>query len=522
MTPETGGVPLLRATDVHRSFGDVRALDGAELELERGEIHAVLGENGAGKTTLLRILAGFDAPDRGRIEMGGREVRAASPRDAWALGIGMVHQHFTLVPRLSVAENLALGRSGEGPLGLGLPLERVRCRARELSEEVGLGVDLGAPVESLGVGARQRVEILKVLLRDPRILILDEPTAVLAPPEIERLLTILRGLAGRGRTVVLVAHKLDEVLSVADRLTVLRRGRTVLEAARSEVDAPGLARAMVGSGSEELLDEVFTAGEGEGGFRPPPGPRGPVVARLRGVEVRGERGERALAGVDLEVRRGEIVGVAGVEGNGQRELALVLAGRLAPDAGTAELPDDPGFIPQDRSREGLVADFDLADNFALALHRSPSFRRGPFLRRRRVREATGRAMERFAVRAPGPGTLARALSGGNQQRMVVARELFRTPDLLVAENPTRGLDVTAEAFVHRQLRELVDREPAGTAAGRPDPPGVVLLSTDLDEVLELAHRVLVLVRGRLREVEEGRRSREEVGELMLGGREGAE
>lgn len=497
---------LVRMEGVRKHYGSVAALDGARLELAGGEVHGVLGENGAGKTTLLEILGGLVHPDEGTIEVDGRPVRIRTPREAWRSGIGMVHQHFTLVPRLTVLENLALGRRSRAR-GLALPLADLRVRASGLMDRTGLDVELDAPVESLGVGRQQRVEILKVLLRDPRVLVLDEPTAVLSPAEVDGLLSLLGRLARREdparslddaphrRAVVMVAHKLDEVLAVADRVTVLRAGRTVLEAGRDEVDASVLARAMVG---RDVDAPARQPGSGHGDE---------VVARLDGVEVHTER-RSGLRGVHLWVSRGEIVGVAGVEGNGQRALALVLAGRRAPDAGTVSIPRDPGFIPQDRRREGLIPGFDLAENVALARHLYPAFRRGPFLRWGALRRTTREAMERFGIRAPGPSTPAAALSGGNQQRVVVARELGRHPDLLVAENPTRGLDVAGEAFVHRELLALRER---------PAPPGIVLISTDLDEVFRLADRIFVMVRGELQAVPPGRWSREGVGALMLSG-----
>jgi simple sugar transport system ATP-binding protein len=305
--------------------------------------------------------------------------------------------------------------------------------------------------------------------------------------------------------VALVGHKLDEVLSVSDRVTVLRAGRTVLEADRSAVDPSSLVAAMVGSsaGAEAVEIESVTVGKSAVAFVERAG-AAPPVARLEGVSVRGARGERAVHDVTLEVRRGEVVGVAGVEGNGQHELALVLAGRRAPDEGTATIPTDPSFIPQDRKREGLVGDFTLTENVALALHRDPAYRRGPFLRWPHLRERTRELLDAYSVKAPSPDAAARELSGGNQQRVVVARELGRSPSLLVAENPTRGLDVGAAAFVHARLRELTDA-------------GVVLVSTDLDEVLRLSHRILVMVRGRLLPVPEGERSREGIGRMMLAG-----
>ena len=494
----------MRLDDIHKRFGSVRALQGSTLSLRPGEVHAVLGENGAGKTTLLRVLAGLSSPDRGELLIAGQPTRFRTSRDAWSAGIGLVHQHFTLVPRFTVLENLALGVRWSAR-GLGLPLHRVRRQVERLTEATGLRVSLEAPVEALGVGERQRVEILKVLLRETSVLALDEPTAVLTPGEVSSLLTLLRSLAVEGRTVVLVAHKLDEVLSVADHVTVLRAGRTVLEAPRANIDAATLARAMVGE--EHAVASRRSVGRPERGSGEGSGSGTPdeTVARLDNVTFVGRRGEPALQQVDLEVRKGEIVGIAGVEGNGQRELALVLAGRVAVEGGSVALPPDPGFIPQDRAHGGLVPDFDLAENIALALHRSKHWRRGPLLDWRGLRAMTRDLMSRFCISAPGTWTRARTLSGGNQQRVVVARELEAGRDFLVAENPTRGLDVMATAFVHDELRRL----------RRGGETGIALLSTDLDEVLTLADRVFVMIRGRLAAVPDAERTRDGVGARML-------
>lgn len=502
-----------RLTGIVRRYGPVVALDGADLEVRPAEVHAVLGENGAGKSTLLGILGGMQRPDAGRVEIGGFEVELRSPRDAWALGVGLVHQHFTLVPALSVLENLALGwRSVTGDWRLSH--ERVRETTLRLAERTGLRVPLDARVEQLGVGERQRVEILKTLLREPPLLALDEPTAVLSPGEVDTLFELLRGLASEGRAVVLVAHKIDEVLRVADRITVLRHGRTVLTAPRTEVDGSALVVAMVGRGVEDAAAVGLLDGDADeepvSGLAASPARDAdqPPIAELAAVCVRGGAGRPALDGVSLSVRRGEIVGVAGIEGNGQRELALVLSGRRAPDEGAARLPKGIGFIPQDRTREGLVGDFDLIENVALALHDDDRFARGSFLRWEAIREVAEEVRTRFDIRAPSVETKAWALSGGNQQRLVVGRELALATDLLVAENPTRGLDVAAAAFVHAELSGLA-REPGG--------PGVVLLSTDLDEVLALSDRVLVMTRGRLVAPTQAHPTRDEVGALMLGG-----
>jgi simple sugar transport system ATP-binding protein len=436
--------------------------------------------------------------DEGSLQVGDTPVEFRSPRDAWAHGIALVHQHFTLVPALSVAENLALGSRR--------PVDEVRVRARALVEQVGLGVPLDAPVSILGVGDRQRVEILKTLLRDPRILVLDEPTAVLAPGEIEGLFTMLRRLAGEGRAVVLVAHKLDEVLSVADRVTVLRGGRTVASGPSADWEPGALVREMVGG---EVSDAI-AAGVGvervreTRSKRTPPEPARASAVELNDVWVTASGSGAGVRSATLRVGRGEIVGVAGVEGNGQRELALVLAGRVAAERGSVRLPDGIGFIPQDRVSEGLIEDFDLTQNLALALHREGEFRSGPWLRWDRIGEVAEELRARYGVLATSVATKAGTLSGGNQQRVVVAREVRMARGLLVAENPTRGLDVSAAAFVHTEMERL-------STEGVP----VVLISTDLDEVLALCDRIYVMSKGRLSEVPDGRRDRSSVGALML-------
>ncbi|MEJ2538800.1 MAG: ABC transporter ATP-binding protein [Gemmatimonadota bacterium] len=505
--------PAVEVEGLVRRFGPVVALDGARLSARPGEVHGVLGENGAGKTTLLSILAGLLRADEGEVRLAGRPVEVDSPRTARRLGIGMVHQHFALVPRLTVRENLMLGWPGSP---LRLPEAEVSERAGALSDSSGLALPLDARVAELGVGERQRVEILKVLLQEPRVLILDEPTAVLSPPEVDGLLSLVRNLAGKGASVLFVAHKLDEVLSVAERVTVLRRGRTVLEAPREQVDAGTLAEAMVGPEAARVLvgsrgagaSGPASAGEGTRASAGPTGSAPEPVARLEDVWLGNDGDGWSLREVSLEVRPGEIVGVAGVEGNGQRQLARVLAGESVPDRGRVAVPATPSFIPQDRRGEGLVEEFDLTENMALRLHHRSEFRQGPLLRWPALEAWTRQRIAEFSIRAEGPEVRARTLSGGNQQRVVLARELAGEPDFVVAENPTRGLDVAGEAFVHRTLRSLRDRVRA--------PAGVVLLSTDLDEVLALADRVFVMVRGRLLPVEAGPGLRRRVGERMLG------
>lgn len=501
------GGAAVEMRSVSKRFGSVEALADASLSACPGEVHALLGENGAGKTTLMRVLCGTLRPDGGEVLVEGRRLRPGGMRATAAAGVGMVHQHFTLVPSLTVAENVALGTREGG--GFRLALERVHARLAELECVTGLPVDPGAAVAGLSVGVKQRVEILKVLYRDPRVLVLDEPTTVLGPQEVDWLFGVLRSLVEDGRTVLLIGHKLDEILRVADRVTVLRRGRTVLAEAREAVDAPGLARAMIGRETTPAAPPA----RGETGER---------VARLEAVDVRGDDGRTAVRDVTVAVHRGEIVGIGGVEGNGQRELALVLSGRLRPSAGTADLPATVSLIPQDRSAGGLVPDFDLAENTALAFHDDGAHRRGPLIDWAAMRRTAREIVTGFDVRVPGLRATAQTLSGGNRQKLLVGRELARAPDLLVAENPMRGLDIAAAAFLRDKLVELKGGGPwvekGGGTGGRPAhaPPGIVLFSTDLDEVLDLADRVFVLVRGRLIAVPDEERNPAGMGRLMLG------
>ena len=495
--------PAAHLEDIGKRFGSVVALEGARLTVAPGEIHGLLGENGAGKTTLARVLAGLVQPDRGRVEVDGTHIARVSAMDARSRGIAMVHQHFSLVPRFTGLENVRLANPGAWTdRGRPTPnyVELVSARA----DALGLAVDLNTPTEELGVGERQRLEILKALMTETSVLLLDEPTAVLTHQEVEGLFGVLRQLAGQGTAVVLIAHKLDEVLAVADRVTVLRRGRWVLTESVESVTAADLAEAMVG--------EPFAAGpdasRGEG-------ETGDVVAELADVTL-GPGDNPHLDAVSLRVRRGEIVGIAGVEGNGQRQLASVLAGLTTPDKGTVTTPDSVGWIPQDRTHEGLVGGFSIAENLAFALLDRDEFRRGPLLDWRRIRSETDRVIAELDVRVEGANTPAGTLSGGNQQKVLTGRELLRSDELLVAESPTRGLDVKATQAVRRRIRDLARTDTTrGTA-----PPGVVLISTDLDEVLELSDRIAVMVRGRLIPVPDESRTPAGVGQLMLGAKAG--
>jgi simple sugar transport system ATP-binding protein len=442
-----------------------------------GKVHALLGENGAGKTTLMRIAFGLLAPDDGSVLRDGRRVRYGSPADAIGDGIGMVHQHFSLVPAMTVAENVALG--GRGRFSPVVAEARVRAAA----DAAGFALDPRARVATLSVAMQQRVEILKALAHNAKVLILDEPTAVLPPAEARVLLTQLRAYASAGRAVVLITHKLREALESADDVSVLRRGVVVLSGPAAHMGEPEIVEAMVGS-------------------RPTPPPRtarepGPPVLSLTDVSVRADGVDR-LVHANLVVHACEIVGVAGVEGNGQRELLRVLSGRLAPTAGRVAIPAEVGFVPEDRHRDGMIGEFSLAENFALA---GAGARRG-VVEWSAMRTAAAAVMSEFDVRASGPDAPASALSGGNQQRFVLGRALRTSPVAIVAENPSRGLDVQATVSVHAQLRSARD----GGAA-------VVVYTSDLDELLELADRVVVCCAGRVIAVE---RSLGAIGRALVG------
>ncbi len=483
--------PRLALDGITRSYGPVKALDGASLTVAAGEVHALLGENGAGKSTLMKIVYGLEQPDAGTIAINGTRTAIRTPREAMSRGIGMVQQHFTLVAEMTVTENVALGGTGR------LDLKAVAEQIRRISAQSGLPLDPDAPVRALSVGAQQRLEIVKALSKHTATLILDEPTAVLSPGEAADLLAWTRRFADAGGAVVLIAHKLREVLSVADRVTVLRRGRTVLTASARDVTEDSLADAMLGEATASP-DGIFMPRTGHA-----PGPEiaTPAVVTLHDVVASDEHGVERLHGASLTVHGGEIMGIAAIEGAGQHELLRVIAGRLKPSRGTATLPPHVGFVPEDRHHDAVVLSATLTENVAL---RGASDRRGriPW---NALRETTATLMRLRDVRAQNEDVTMGTLSGGNQQKLVLGRELADAPPALVVENPTRGLDIRATAEVHAALRAARD---AGTA--------VVLYSSDLDEVLKLADRVLVVAAGRLRDVG---RDRDAVGLAMLAGGE---
>ena len=484
-------MPGLELRGIHRRFGSVHALRGADFTLLPGEVHALLGENGAGKTTLMQIAAGLLQPDAGVLLVEGVPRPGLSPRVARRLGIGMVHQHFTSVPAFTVAENVALAAGW--PVAPG----QLRRRVKEASGQAGLPLDPDVRVEHLSVALRQRLEIVKALAAEARFLLLDEPTAVLAPAEVGDLLEVIRRFTSRGGAAVLITHKLDEALAAADRVTVLRHGEVVLSAGVAATTAAELAAAMIGKGAVEDRVEPATPS--------PPSPAGPLV-RLEGLDVAREGGLGiALRSASLTVSAGEVVGIAGVEGNGQRELLRAIAGRVHPLRGLRRVTEPIAFIPEDRTTEGLIPEMTLTENVVLGSSAAEPWIRGRTVDWRAAEARTAALLDELAVVAPGPWVPAASLSGGNQQRVVVGRELSRRPSVVVAENPTRGLDIRAGATIHAWLR----RSAAEGAA-------VVFHSSDLDEVLALATRVVVARRGVLVEAAPGA-TRDELGTLMLAG-----
>jgi len=495
----------LELQQITKRFGSLVANDAIDLVVESGEIHALLGENGAGKSTLMNVLYGLYQPDDGRILLDDAPRRFSGPGDALAAGIGMVHQHFMLVPVFTVAENVMLGHEWTaGPFGR-LDRRTARARVRELSERYGLDVDPDALVADLPVGVQQRVEILKALLGEAKVLILDEPTAVLTPQEIDDLIRVMNELRDAGTSIVFITHKLREVRAIADRITVIRRGK-VVGSAEPTASESELAAMMVGR--DVSLTVAKSAAE-----------PGPVGLEVRGLTVADDRGQTTVSDVSFSVARGEIVALAGVQGNGQEELVESLLGLRIPTAGSILIDDSDiaggsisetlargvGFVPEDRQHDGIVGGFTVAENLVLDLYDRPEFSRGLSLRLDRIADNARTRVAEFDIRTPSPELPAATLSGGNQQKLVIAREMSRPLRVFIASQPTRGVDVGAQEFIHRRI--VAERD-NGTA--------VVIVSTELDEVLGLADRILVMYRGKIIGELPAGASRDEVGLMMAG------
>jgi simple sugar transport system ATP-binding protein len=499
--------PVLELRGITKQFPGVLANDHIDFDLRDGEVHALLGENGAGKSTLMSILYGLYTADSGEIFMDGKPVTISSPKHAIELGIGMVHQHFMLIPVMTVTENIVLAQEPRHA-GVLLDYDAAEDRVRELSTTFGLAVDPHARIEGITVGQQQRVEILKALYRGAEILILDEPTAVLTPPEAKELFEIIESLKSQGKSIVFISHKLNEVLEISDRISVLRRGKLIETIDREGATEAGLARSMVG---REVLLRVEKK-------KATPGK---LLLKVEDLVVRDDRGLEAVRGVSFEVHAGEIVGIAGVDGNGQSELIDALAGLRHVTSGRILVGDEDltratarealdagiGHIPEDRHRRGLVLDFNLAENLVLHDYGKQPFSRFGWLNPRRWISWARGLLKEFDVRGGGPTTRSGSLSGGNQQKVVIAREVSRNPQVLIAAQPTRGLDVGAIEFVHRRL---VEQQDAGKA--------VLLVSLELEEVLSLSDRILVLYEGQIVAEFAPDVSEEEIGLAMIGGK----
>lgn len=494
----------LELRGITKRFGALTANDSINLVVESGEIHSLLGENGAGKSTLMNVLYGLYTADEGEILLDGVVHKFSGPGDAMAAGIGMVHQHFMLIPVFTVAENVILGNETTGALGM-LDLDAARARVREISDRFGFDIDPDAVVEDLPVGAQQRVEIIKALARDAKVLVLDEPTAVLTPQETDELMEIMRGLAKSGTSIVFITHKLREVQAVADVITVIRLGKVVGDAKPTE-SAEELASMMVGRAVDLHVSK-----------NPPKlGSAGLTVTNLTVV---GDRHDKVVDDVTFTVHGGEVLAIAGVQGNGQTELAEALVGLRGVSSGTIHLGElditassvrevidaGVGYVPEDRKKDGLVSEFSVAENLMLNKSFGPPFAKNgsiDFANRDRIADEL---IEEYDIRTPGRTTKAGNLSGGNQQKVVVARELSRDLSLFIASQPTRGVDVGSIEFIHEQIIRTRD-------AGKP----VVIVSTELDEVVGLADRIAVMYRGRIVGIVDSSATRETLGQMMAG------
>jgi len=494
---------LLRMVKVTKTFPGVIANDKIQLEISAGEIHALLGENGSGKTTLMNSLYGIYQPDSGEIFIDDVKVNFKSPSDAIEMGIGMVHQHFMLVPTLTVAENIILGLSSKdkrwNPV---LDIRAVEDKIHELAKKHGLLIDPKAKVWQLPVGAQQRVEILKALYRDAKLLILDEPTSVLAPQEIEDLINVLRSLAATGKSIIFISHKLNEVMEIADNISVLRNGVLEGQVTAADTTPKQLAEMMVGRELVPLKKGVGKAGE--------------IIMKVGDTSVKDDRGLMAVKKINFELFRGEILGIAGIDGNGQKELVEAIAGVRDPESGEIEISGMSnsgreksrliGHVTEDRHHTGIIMQFSLSENFALKSCDTQPFGKWYKLNINTMREHTEKAISEFNIKASGPDTHISTLSGGNQQKLVMARELGLRPKLLLAAQPTRGLDVGATEYVHQRLIEARDDEMA-----------ILLVSTELEEILTLSDRIMVMYEGEIMGLIDSAEAERNILGLMMAG-----
>jgi simple sugar transport system ATP-binding protein len=494
----------LELRNITKRFGTLVANDNISLTLEPGEIHSLLGENGAGKSTLMNVLYGLLQPDSGEILIDGKPVNFASPGEAMTAGIGMVHQHFMLIPVFTVAENVVLGNEPTGKLGL-LDLNAARKLVKEISDRFGFDIDPDAKVEDLPVGAQQRVEIIKSLARNAKALVLDEPTAVLTPQETDELMEIMRGLAKSGTSIIFITHKLREVQQVSDRITVIRQGKVVATPS-PKATANELATLMVG---REVDLET----------KRKPAKLGEESLVVKDLTVLDDRNQQMVDGVSFSIRNGEVLAIAGVQGNGQTELAEAIVGLRKIHSGSVvvagndvtrstvreALESGLGYVPEDRKKDGLVGEFTIAENLMLDGSFTAPFAKGVQIDFAKRDEIANQLIQEFDIRTPSAETLAKQLSGGNQQKVVVARELSRELKVLVASQPTRGVDVGSIEFIHEQIIEARD-------SGK----SVLIISTELDEVLALADRIAVMYRGKIVGIVDAKTSREKLGKMMAG------
>lgn len=499
--------PIIEMHGISKRFGQVQANDSVDFTLQRGEIHAIVGENGAGKSTLMKILYGLYQPDKGEIFVDGHPVIIPTPRHAMQFGLGMIQQHFTLIPAFTALQNIILAKETR-KFGTLLDYKVAETEITQLTEQLGFDLPLNTPIESLSIGAQQHTEILKVLYHGAEILIMDEPTAVLVPQEIEGLFECMRGLKREGRSIIIITHKLDEVMAVSDRVTVMRRGKTVATCPISETDPHQLAELILG---EPVVQTPLERKEIK---NPKP------ILHLENVTLNTETEKRHLDEINLDVFSGEIVGIAGVEGNGQTELVEVLTGLRQIQAGTITLNGEDvtncstaGFrkkhvahLPADRHRHGVSLNNRIDENFIIGRHTQKLFSHNAMLHQKNIQRFTMNALDKYQIRIGDISHPIKTLSGGNQQKVVVARELYGAPELIIAAHPTRGLDVHAAKFVHTRLIQARNRGKA-----------VLLVSSELDELLFLSDRIVVMYNGRIAgEVKPNDTNQQELGALMLG------